>query len=647
MSEETTDKITADEETLQLLAKHTGTDIEVLRNKNVQVDTDFVSKLKAGEIVFSPRAATPAEAQGVDQVIPARPQGLERPKYTPQEIIESRYASILRQADAMSATQPISTEHRPADPTNAAAPLEATAHIPNDKRPVKTVFMEFHKKLKVRTLSIRPPGSPSILQECRGPIKLFISQHQSPGDILMLTRAVADLHRTYPGKFITCMRTPAAELWEHNPHHTPIPHDDADAMWLSGEYKLVNTSNRGAHHFVHGFRRDMEAKLGLPIEQSHPWGLIRLGDKEKTWYSQIHEILGKNVPFWIVDAGRKSDYTAKHWEVSRFQEMVDRTPDITWVQVGADRKDHYHPELKGTNVINLIGKTSIRQLVRLVYHSAGVVTPVSFPMHLAAAVPVHPRYKRRSSCGGTSEGDNRACCCCGETSCKGGACNSCAGIRPCITIAGGREPVMWEAYSTHQYLHTCGALPCCAHGGCWKSRVEPLGDGDEKDTKNLCEWVVQGESGQLIPKCMDLITVDQVVSAIRMYQLSYDFSAEDDAKWTAKWPPNKPPALLARIEEVRAQTERGEIKPGSGDPASAREPEQEVTKDEEIKASPENTHAPEETQVTEGIPEGHGGAPDTNGPANDPDAVNEEPTGDGDSAEQSVATTTEDHGEDN
>jgi len=51
--------------------------------------------------------------------------------------------------------------------------------------------------------------------------------------------------------------------------------------------------------------------------------------------------------------------------------------------------------------------------------------------------------------------------------------------RPCVVIAGGREPPHWEAYPTHAFLHTVGTLACCLTGGCWRSRTRALGDGDE------------------------------------------------------------------------------------------------------------------------------------------------------------------------
>src|SRR6185295_7515015 len=124
--------------------------------------------------------------------------------------------------------------------------------------------------------------------------------------------------------------------------------------------------------------------------------------------------------------------------------------------------------------------TDLRHLVRLVYHAQGVVSPISLLMHLAAAVETKPGGPRN---------------------------------RPCVVIAGGREPPHWTAYPHHQFIHTVGALRCCDNGGCWKSRVLPLGDGDEKDAPDqLCVDVV----GRL-PRCMHLITAEDVIRRIELY----------------------------------------------------------------------------------------------------------------------------------
>ncbi len=85
--------------------------------------------------------------------------------------------------------------------------------------------------------------------------------------------------------------------------------------------------------------------------------------------------------------------------------------------------------------------------------------------------------------------------------------------RACVVVAGGREPPHWEAYPHHQYLHRAGALRCCDAGGCWKSRVRPLGDGSEQDARDkLCSDVVHE-----LPRCLDLVSADDVIRAVELY----------------------------------------------------------------------------------------------------------------------------------
>lgn len=318
--------------------------------------------------------------------------------------------------------------------------------------------------------------------------KLVLHHYLCPGDVLMLTAAIRDLHDCYPNEYITDVRTSCMEIWENNPYITKISDDDKEAKHIQAEYPLVHESNQRSHHFIHGFVYFLNDELKLNIKPGEFKPEIYLSDSEKGWYSQIYEIVGKDIPYWIINAGCKQDYTAKAWEFDRFQQVVKMLKDITFVQIG--EKSHMHKDLVGDNVINLIGKTDFRQLVRLIYHSAGVITGVSLPMHLAAAIEVKSCYKRKT--------------------------------RPCVVIAGGREATVWEAYTNHAFLHTCGMLPCCDYGGCWKSRVEPLGDGDEKDT-NLCERPVKTKSGQVIPMCMNMITPQDVMMKIRNYLMTYNF----------------------------------------------------------------------------------------------------------------------------
>src|SRR5882672_5171211 len=73
--------------------------------------------------------------------------------------------------------------------------------------------------------------------------KLILVNHQSPGDVVMLTAAVRDLDRCHPNRFLTDVHTGSPELWENNPHLTPLDIDDPDARVLECHYPLVHLAN--------------------------------------------------------------------------------------------------------------------------------------------------------------------------------------------------------------------------------------------------------------------------------------------------------------------------------------------------------------------------------------------------------------------
>lgn len=293
----------------------------------------------------------------------------------------------------------------------------------------------------------------------------------------MLTAAVRDLHRCYPGQFVTDVRTVCPDLWENNPHIRPLADDEPGTEEIGCSYPLINRCNEAPYHCLHGFIEFLNERLGLGIKPTLFKGDIHLSEEEKAWYSQVQELTREDTPFWIVAAGGKYDVTIKWWQTERYQEVVDYfRGKIQFVQVG--QTGHHHPKLNG--VIDLRGQTTLRELIRLVYHSQGVLCPVTSLMHLAAAVEARP--------GRPVE-------------------------RPCVVIAGGREPAHWEAYPGHQFIHTNGALACSADGGCWKDRTERLRDGDSRDGRDhLCVNVAGA-----LPRCLELIRPADVIRRITVY----------------------------------------------------------------------------------------------------------------------------------
>jgi len=238
---------------------------------------------------------------------------------------------------------------------------------------------------------------------------------------------------------------------------------------------MIHRSNQGPHHFTEGFTDHLEEALGVRIRRRLCYGDIHVSKEEREMPRQVEG------DYWIVVNGGKFDFTAKWWSPFRMQAVVRGMPHVKFVQVG--ELGHQHWILDEPNVEQLLGRTDVRQLIRLVYWAKGVICPVTFLMHLAAAVPM-PEGGRRT--------------------------------RPCIVLAGGREPARWEAYTNHAYLHTCGMLPCCDNGGCWKSRILPLCDGDEKD-KKLCLRPVKVEHDVTLPECLAMIEPRHVIEAMKRY----------------------------------------------------------------------------------------------------------------------------------
>lgn len=290
---------------------------------------------------------------------------------------------------------------------------------------------------------------------------LILRFEQSPGDVLCGTAALRDLHTSWPGRFLTGVQSPCPDLWEYNPNVMNVHGVEPILM----HYPLVHTSNSHRRHFITAYRAFLADHLGIEIMQGPLRPDLHFCGEEQERLPMIEG------PYWIVNSGGKNDFTCKQWPVERYQQVVDALP-IRFVQVGELSPGHRHEPLRG--VTDLRGKTTLRELILLVKHSQGVLCPVTFLMHCAAALE-----------------------------------------RPCVVVAGGREPPWWEAYNGHEFIHNVGHLPCNERlgvpGGCWRSRVAALGDGTyHDDPDRLCADVVNGH-----PKCMSMITVEQVVEAIR------------------------------------------------------------------------------------------------------------------------------------
>lgn len=310
-------------------------------------------------------------------------------------------------------------------------------------------------------------------QETINSRKMILKSFLSPGDAVVMTAAIESLHNTYPKQYITDVDTSTKEIWENNPHITDLK-SDSTAEQIQLHYDGIAKCNQVNISFMQAYVEGLQGIINKPLQLTTNRPHLYLHEDEKKWMDQVQQYAthSRKVPFWIINTGVKKDYTTKQWPVEFYQKVVDQTGGlIQWVQIGAFEHEH-HP-LSG--VIHFEGKTNHRELIRLVYHAKGALGPSTYLQHLCAAFE-----------------------------------------KPYICLLGGREPVSWVTYPKQITLHTIGQLKCCLDKACWKSRVVPLHDEDNKD-ESLCENPIIGYI-KPVGKCMAIIRPEEVIMILsRIY----------------------------------------------------------------------------------------------------------------------------------
>jgi hypothetical protein len=312
---------------------------------------------------------------------------------------------------------------------------------------------------------------------------IHLVNFQAPGDIVMMTAAVRDLKHATGNRFKIAVSTTAMELWQDNPFVVPKKALGPTFREVRCEYPLVHQAHR-PYHFIHGMVQDLERKLNVRIPVTQFRGDIHLSKPEVEAPSPVYEKTGFGGKYWVLIAGGKSDFTTKWWNPFYYQAVIDHFKGrIQFVQCGEASRSHWHLARRG--VINLVGRTTTREFVRVIHGAEGVICPITFAMHLAAAVPM-PKAREGM-------------------------------LRPCVVIAGGREQAHWEQYPGHRFLENIGTLSCNAKGACWRNRCQLIGDGDEKDRNKVCTLPVQIDDNIRIPQCMQMITPEHVIAAVESY----------------------------------------------------------------------------------------------------------------------------------
>ena len=319
----------------------------------------------------------------------------------------------------------------------------------------------------------REAGTPS--QATAQSIRLLLKTDQAPGDAVVMTAAIYSLHKAHPGKYLIAVESLWPEVFEYNPDVAKslrFPVKVGQVPWnlpsetavIRMHYPAIHQSNDRGIHFMQGWCEFLGTALNIQVPL--------LTNRPHIYFTNPALPVED---YWVICSGGKSDFTNKMWGHDNYQKVVGKlSGKVRLVQVGENSIDH--PPLYMCDGINMVGKTSLRDLFDITRRARGVICGVSLLMHVAAALE-----------------------------------------KPAIVIAGGREPVQWNAYPKQHYLHTVGTLSCSTPqghvgGACWRSRTVPLGDNAFLD-KDTCERPVGGT-----PECMTMIHPEEVAEVVLRYE---------------------------------------------------------------------------------------------------------------------------------
>lgn len=287
-------------------------------------------------------------------------------------------------------------------------------------------------------------------------IKLILANPLAPGDILMSTSAIRDLHKAHPNEYETDVRVPSGceQIFNNNPYITKV--SDQEGRYIKLDYSEIHRSGWSGRPFARSHTIDLAKNIGRPIPHTTLKPDIFLSQDEMLWPSPVTVKCGYEGKYWIINAGIKNDYTLKWYPY--YQKVIDLLKDkVQFVQVG--QLEHEHPALEG--VIDMRGKTDIRELFRLSYHAQGAISCVSFQMVIMMALE-----------------------------------------KPAVIVAGSREGVRWQLFPSHRFLYTNGCCPNARYDGCWKN------------TPAQCTHLIKG-----VPMCMEMIRPEDIVRSVELYYL--------------------------------------------------------------------------------------------------------------------------------
>lgn len=292
-------------------------------------------------------------------------------------------------------------------------------------------------------------------------------KRRGAGDTFVASGLIRDLHRSNPDIRISVTGNSPDEALLGLPGYLPGGNfDDTPELLIDYKPTRLRARTDPAARYFYSAQDAFEAVTGVAVDRGRPRPEIVLTDVERTRPYPY--------PYAVVAAGSKVDIPVKQFPLRLFRDVIDRTRTMNWKQIGLvhdGRFAHRQTALDGAE--NMLGRTSLRKLIRLIAHADVVLCHVSLPLVIASALNV-----------------------------------------PCVVLAGGRETASLFRDAGLEYLDTIGRLPCCETAGCYRAAALTGVKPGNYPEQWLCVDPVDVPGDRPVGRCTTLIGVRDVLDAL-------------------------------------------------------------------------------------------------------------------------------------
>ena len=205
------------------------------------------------------------------------------------------------------------------------------------------------------------------------------------GDHAVLTAVLHNAALMYPDVQFTVDTVDKSlgysDLFINNPYYVETTKYD---KWIGIEYALNDRGTERTAKYgtlCYGAARtgrySLEKELGIGVDvPTINTAEFFLTEEEKHKYDYLGDYV-------LINAGFQNKYSTKSYPF--YQTIVDSRPDVKFVQMGGTKQDDVHKPLSG--VTNLVGSTSVRDLICLIHSARCLISPPSGCVNIASGFP--------------------------------------------------------------------------------------------------------------------------------------------------------------------------------------------------------------------------------------------------------------------